>query len=130
MAAWWDPEVDGPCQMQMDERGSIQDLVTQLLQLRSGRGHPAIEFVRDDGSVLSMATDGSRAFLVWINGLHEPFQSVGSDQDGPTLVFDYFGSWSEAPACDLVPLADALDSVRAFLASGIPDTPAVQFRPS
>jgi hypothetical protein len=65
----------------------------------SGRGYPTWELARDDGSSLALSTDGTRAFLVWTNSLGESFHSAGHDPtDGEPMVFDYFGSWSEAPA--------------------------------
>lgn len=130
MVAWWDPVTDAPIKRELDDVSSAAELVTKALRLESGRGHPAIEFIREDGSALSIATDGLRAFLVWTNSLGESFQSVGLDEDGPNLVVDYFGSWSEALPSDLVPLADGLDSVQAFLHTGAPDTPTVLFSPS
>lgn len=88
-----------------------------------------MEFVRDDGSSLSFATDGTRAFLVWTDSLGETFHCVGREPPDQPLVFDYFGSWSEAPAHTLVALQPALDSVRAFLRDGIPDTELVIYAP-
>jgi hypothetical protein len=84
--------------------------------------------VRPDGSSLSLSTDGTNALLVFVNSLEESFHSVGDgDEDAPAMVFDYFGSWSEAPAASLVPLAAALECVQAYAATGSPDTPRVLF---
>lgn len=64
-AAYFDPDHDvtvdaGP----IDERRAA-DLIGKVISLSSGRGHPAVEFARDNGTTLSIATDGERAFLVW-----------------------------------------------------------------
>jgi len=60
--------------------------------------------------------------------LGETFHNVGSS-GGPLLIFDYFGSWSEANGDCLVPLNDALDSVAQFLRTGKPDTATVVYLP-
>jgi hypothetical protein len=44
-----------------------------------------------------------------------------------TLVYDYFGSWSEAPAQWTVSLPDALAAARRFLEVGIPESEALLF---
>lgn len=53
----------------------------------------------------------------------------GAEVGGGLLVFDYFGSWSEAPDDLLVPLADAVGCVTQYLAHGVPDTATVIFSP-
>jgi hypothetical protein len=45
------------------------------------------------------------------------------------LVYDYFGSWSEAPDGQLVSLPDAIDCATQFLRDGVPDTAYVIFSP-
>jgi hypothetical protein len=69
----------------------------------------ALELTHPDGSALTLATDGTRCALVWVNGLGESFHSTGGPP-GPPLVYDYFGSWSEAPPQWAVPVADALSA--------------------
>jgi hypothetical protein len=129
-AVWYDPDWERPAEEQLDpRRPAVSDAIAKVISVRSSRGHPAVEFVRDDGASLSVATDGTRAFLVWTNTLGETFHSVGPDQPGPVLVFDYFGSWSEAPANQLVTLQDALGSAESFVRDGIPDTQSVIFAP-
>jgi hypothetical protein len=64
-----------------------------------------------------------------MNTMHESFQSVGTSEESEDLVFDYFGSYSEAPANGLVLLADAIESVQTFLRTGAPDTPSLVFTP-
>jgi hypothetical protein len=78
--------------------------------------------------VLSIGTDGQRACLVWTNSLGDSLHSVGG-AGGGVLVYDYFGSWSEAPAGHHVSLADAIDCGTQFLRHGVPDTAAVIFSP-
>src|SRR5215813_14394684 len=94
-ASWFDPETEQCMQRIVHAPDSVTDVVKDVLGLRSSRGHPAVEFTGDEGSSLSVATDGRRAFLVWTDTLGETFHSVGSS-GGPLLIFDYFGSarWS------------------------------------
>jgi hypothetical protein len=44
-------------------------------------------------------------------------------------VYDYNGSWSEAPADWAVPVAEALGCARNFIQHGTPDTESVPFEP-
>jgi hypothetical protein len=109
---------------------NLQNLLNTILSLHSGRGYPALELTREDISSLSLSTDGKRAYLVWINSLRESFHSVGNcPNDGEPLVFDYFGSWSEAPGGDLVTFDDAILCARKFFATGTADTERVLFEP-
>jgi hypothetical protein len=125
-ASYFDHERDETVHaVRIDER-DVAALVSTVTSLSSGRGHPAIELVRDDGSALSIGTDGQRAFLVWTDSLGGSFHSVGSTGEG-VLVYDYFGSWSEAPADQLVSLADAIDCGTQFLRHGVPDPACVIF---
>jgi hypothetical protein len=126
-AAWYDPDGDRIVERSVDV-AAVESIVEHVLQLSSGRGYPAVELVREDSSSLSIATDGQRAFLVWINTLGDSHHSTGNVGRLP-LAFDHFGSWSEAPAEHLVTLVAGMDSARQFLQSGIPDTPQVIFSP-
>src|SRR5262249_51360519 len=125
-ASYFDPERDETVHAVRINERDVVALVSTVTSLSSGRGHPAIELVRDDGSALSIGTDGQRAFLVWTDSLGDSFHSVGSAGEG-VLVYDYFGSWSEAPVDQLVSLADAIDCGTQFLRHGVPDTACVIF---
>jgi hypothetical protein len=127
-AAYFDPDRDETVHTDRIEVEDIAGLMNAVTSLSSGRGHPAIDLVRDDGTTLSIGTDGRRAFLVFTNSLGDSYHSLGR-MGGGVLVFDYFGSWSEAPDDQLVPLADALDCAIQFLRHGVPDTASVIFGP-
>lgn len=64
--------------------------------------------------------------MVWTDTLGDSYHSVGGGYE-EDLVFDYFGSWSEAPGEYLVALSDAVGAVQAFLDSGSPVTDSVLF---
>lgn len=127
---WWDPATARSVAQTLDDPVPVDELVGMTLGIEHGGVHPALTFIRNDGSSLSIASDGSRAFLVWINGLEEAFQSVGVADSGPDFAFSYGGEWSEAKPRDLVPLASGIASVRAFLATGAPDTAGVLYTPT
>jgi Immunity protein Imm1 len=129
MAAYFNPHDEEVVECELNGGAALQTLIEDVLRLSSGRGHPALELRREDGSSLSIGTDGSRACLVWTNALGDSFHSLGIGESGPVVVYDYFGSWSEAPASVLVPLAAAVDSARQFLRNGVPDTASVIFSP-
>jgi hypothetical protein len=127
-ARYFDPDDERTVEVSLSSTSSIDHLVQSILGKRSGRGHPALEFYRGDGSSLCLATDGRHAYVNWTNTLGESFQSVGGEAQS-TLVFDYFGSWSEAYPHSLVPLEDAEQSAKAYIEIGAPDTDRVLFEP-
>lgn len=108
----------------------IQDLLNAILALPPKRGCPALDLMREDGTSLSIATDGERALLVHVNSLEESFHSVGNlGDEGSRLVYDYFGSLSEVPQQYLVQLEDAVQSARTFCRTGTAETDRVLFEP-
>ncbi len=125
---YWDPADDSIVTGQLASEQDLPCLLDTVSNLTGTRGHPAVELIRPDGSSLSIATDGPRCFLVWIDSLEASFHSVGG-AEGPVLFFDYFGSWSEAPAEFTVAMAEALECARRFVRSGAPDSESVLFEP-
>jgi hypothetical protein len=103
----------------------VSRLIDDALSFQSQRGHPAFELCRDDGSTLSFSTDGERVCLNWTNSLGDSRHGDGATEP---LVFDYFGSWSEASAEWLIPMESARKCVQEFMAHGIPETPQVLFQ--
>jgi hypothetical protein len=124
---YFDPVNEASVQGHLDAH-SIDELMSAILELSSERGHPALELVRDDGSTLSVGTNGQLAALVWVNSLGDSFHSRGGSA-GDVLVYDYFGSWTEAPGSSQVALPDAVECVREFVRCGAPDTDCVLFVP-
>jgi hypothetical protein len=127
-AAYYDPDKDEVVEAGDCTTDGVALLLSVILGLSSQRGHPTLALQRDDASSLSLSTDGSRVCLVYMNSLGESFHSTGGMGVEP-LVFDYFGSWSEAPASCLVSVENALECARAFALSGTADTARVLFDP-
>jgi hypothetical protein len=128
---FFDPGSDGVVSRPVEDADDVDDLIAVVLARSSARGRPALELTRVDGSCLSVATDGSRALLVLTDAEGRSFDSVGTlAPGGPILVFDYLGSWSEAPPETLIPLSDAIASAHQFVLTGNPRTETVQFTES
>jgi hypothetical protein len=127
-ARYFDPTTDAAVTVEAVTADTVDTLVQTILAKRSDRGHPAIEVARNGGASMSLGTDGNRACLVWVNGLGESFHSVG-EGDGQPLVYDYFGSWTEAPDDWTVPLAEAVRCIQTFTATGTAATESVLFAP-
>lgn len=106
----------------------VPALIEAVLAFSSGRGHPAAELTREDGSALSLGTDGELATLVWLDSLGDTHYSMGEGR-GTHLVYDYFGSWSEASSDRLVPLEHAVEAMQQFAQYGSPVTERVIFQP-
>jgi hypothetical protein len=126
--AFFDPGSDAMVSRTVENADDVDVLIATVLARSSARGRPSLELTRVDGSCLSLATDGSRALLVFADAEGRSFDSVGTlGPEGPMLVFDYMASWSEAPPDTLVPLSDAIAPARQFVLTGNPQTDRVQF---
>jgi hypothetical protein len=101
--------------------GSANDVnkaVRAILGVRTSIGHPTLEVQHGDGSSLSLSTDGQRALLVRFDADGTSYSSVGAEPDGPVLVFDYRGSWSEAGSKNTVDLGVAVEALTQFVERG------------
>lgn len=127
-ATYYDAARNVTIETELESPHEVERLVTEVRQHQSLRGTPTIEISRSDSSSLAFSFDDERAFLVWTDSLGETSHSVGGSFERD-LVFDYFGSWSEAPGEHLVPYSDALAAVLEFLRTGIPVTESVLFSP-
>ena len=127
-ACYFDPRSGEAVEVSTDSLESIIKLIHEMGSINSDRGHPTVELLRDDGSSLAVSTDEGRAFLVWIDPLGDSHHSVG-EADNTSMVFDYFGSWSEAPPDQLVPIDKVTGCVAAFMSGGSPATDSVLFTP-
>lgn len=125
---YWNPADDSAVTGQLVSEADLPGLLGTVLELSGGRGHPALELVRQDGSALIIATDGPRCALVWVNALKESLHRVGGGP-GPVLVYDYFGSWSEVPAEFTIVTREALECARRFVRIGISNSDSVLFEP-
>jgi hypothetical protein len=125
-ALYFDPDADAVVSQPVDTLRELDALVERITLVRSGRGCPSLELQRRDGSTLALGTDGSRACLMWVDSLGDSFHSIGGPPGSP-LVYDYMGSWTEAPSEWTVPLLDAQAVLHAFLRDGAPSNEPVVF---
>jgi hypothetical protein len=129
-AAYYDPTANAIVRLEDCSPNDIRTLIDKILSLRSESGHPTLQFSHGDGSGMLLSTDGKQALVVWVNALHESFHSVGGEADvEKTMIFDTFGTWSEAPGNWLVPLGDAIECAMAFARTGKVGTERVIFEP-
>jgi len=128
-ASYYNPFKDNVVEIEECSDDGIQGLFDVILAMESQRGHPTLELMHGNGVSLSLSTDGERAYLVWVNSLGESFHSVSDGRYIGPLIFDYFGSWSEAPQQYLVGIDDAMQCARTFCLTGTADTDRVLFEP-
>src|SRR3954453_20810786 len=114
-------------QLQGASGEGVQEAVHCALAVRTTIGHPTLEVQRDDGLSLSLSTDGARAFLVLVGPDGTSRSSVGAAADGPVMVFDYRGSWSEAASRQTVALGIAVEALVQFVERGHVEPDVVQF---
>ena len=128
LTRFFEPTEDADREGRIGPDWRVVDLVREVLGRSSGRGHPAAELVRADGSSLSLGTDGEWAVLTWVDSLGNSLHSVGPGV-GPDLVYGYFGSWTEVPSDFQVPLSHAIEAMEQFVQRGMPVTERVIFQP-
>jgi hypothetical protein len=127
-ASYFDPLNAVSVETDVESAEDLKSLLDQISALTTSRGRPTLELLRDDGSSLALSSDGRLGFLVFTNSLGESFHSSGG-KPGRRLIFDYFGSWSEAPSEALIAFSEAFRSAVEFLREGTPETEAVLFEP-
>jgi len=127
-ASFFEPAMETIVERAIGTDAEVTELVQTILALSSDRGHPAADLVREDGSAVTIGTDGEWATLVWIDSLGASHHSVGSGAT-KTLVYDYFGSWSEVAADFQASLGAAVAAVQQFVQQGSPVTDQVLFVP-
>lgn len=113
------------------EVSSVQDLaglIEAVREFQGGRGVPALELSDEKASTLTLGIAGQRAIVLWADPLDATFHSV-SDFEGNSLIFDYFGSYTEVPAGFSVPIGAALRCAEYFLNLGTPINGEVTLEP-
>jgi Immunity protein Imm1 len=125
-ASYFDPASHAVVSAEMTGASELNQLLDRVVGIASARGVPAVELQRDDGSALTMGTDGTRACLVWIDSLGHSFHSVGG-APGAALVYDFMGSQTEVPSEWTVPPVDARAALQTFLTDGSPSDGQILF---
>ena len=108
---------------------AVAQAVRAVLGARTSIGYPTLEVRREDGSSLSLSTDGRRALLVHVDADGRSYSSVGEAPDGEVFVFDYRGSWSEASGANTVGLTVAVRALAQFVEGGVVAPDLVAFEP-
>jgi Immunity protein Imm1 len=75
---------------------------------------------RPDGAALSIGLGRDHSVLNYMSSPYPPYftsHDEEADTDG-TVVFFYYGHWSEFPADAAVPMADAREAARRFFETG------------
>jgi len=131
LARYFDPEADATRERPIADVGEVEALLVDLAGMGSGsgRGMPALELARDDGSALAIGPTPYGDVLMWTDPLEHNFHSIGDRSSEGTVVFDYFGSYTEVPMDSVVPREVTLRAAYAYLVVGSPDTGELLFEP-
>ena len=69
------------------------------------------------------------AILGWTDALGHSFHSIGDRELDGVVVFDYMGSYSEAPRECVVPLDEAINAACDYLEGGNPANVGILLEP-
>ena len=107
---------DAPVETDVGSTEALNEVLAAVWSHGSDRGVPAIEMVSEEGSTLVVGQTLLGAVLLWIDSCGNSFHSVGPAGSGEgTVVFDYFGSYTEVPTECVVPLDLGRAAAFAFL---------------
>jgi hypothetical protein len=123
---YFDPSQQQTIDGDVRGRTEVAELISMISTVSSGSGSPAVELSRHDGSTLVIAPSDERAVLLWTEPGGVTSHTVGDDQ-GESLVFDYFGAYTEMPARFSIPLSAAVGAAGDYLELGSPASGAVRF---
>lgn len=130
LARYLPPNSESPIELEVGSSEAVDEILNAAASHKSDRGVPAIELTRAEGSTLVVAQTPLGAVLLWSDSLGESFHSLGSGSAlEHTVVFDYFGSYTEVPAEFLVPLERGRAAAHAFFAGENPATIGVVLEP-
>jgi hypothetical protein len=93
--SWFHPRTERKIESEAVSANDLLRVVDEAWQVTAGCGLPSVVAVRNDDTVLAVSGDGERAFITWVDSLGDSYHSVGGSFT-EILVFDHFGSWSEA----------------------------------
>lgn len=124
------PTSDTPIELEVGSGDALDQVLSGAASHESDRGVPAVELVRSDGSTLVVGQTRLGIVLLMIDSLGESMHSVGSgDAADDTVVFDYFGSYTEVPAEFVVPVDLGRAAALAFLNGEDPATAGLTLEP-
>ena len=130
LARYLPPTSESPTVLEVGSTEALEEVLRDARSQRSDRGLPAVELARAEGSTLVVAQTASGAVLLWFDSMGESFHSVGSRGSAEqTVVFDYFGSYTEVPAEFVIPLEVGRAAALAFLAGEHPATVGLSLEP-
>lgn len=119
-----------PIEQEVGSGDVLDEVLRGAASSESSRGVPAVELVCGDGSTLVVGQTRLGMVLFMIDSLGETMHSVGSgDLVGDTVVFDYFGSYTEVPAEFVVPVDLGRGAALAFLHGGDPAASGLTLEP-
>lgn len=129
LARYYDPATETVREQQVEAAVDVDSVIKQLARTTSDRGSPALELSRGDGSALVVAPTPIGSVLLWTDSLGTSFHSVGESTGDGTVIFDYFGSYTEVPEIFVIPTSTATAAATAYVQSGSPTSASLSMEP-
>ncbi|WP_074946411.1 Imm1 family immunity protein [Jiangella alba] len=129
LARYLPPNTDTPRESSISSEQDLDRLLAEAADLRTERGIPTLELIAPNGATLVIAQAGNGVVIMWIDALGESMHSVGSTDTQGTVVFDYYGSYTEVPAEFVVPPELGKAAALEVAAKGQPFVPGLTMAP-
>lgn len=120
---------DKPLEFNVSSGEELDHVLDQAADRASDRGIPVVELTGDSGSTLVICQTPDGTVLMLVDPLGESMHSVGEELGEDTVIFDYFGSYTEVPSAFAVPTGLARAAARAFLRADDPTSVGVSLEP-
>lgn len=124
------PTSNTPIEFEVRSGDALDEFLDGAASQEGERGVPAIELVRGDGSTLVIGQTRLGTVLLLNDTLGESVHSVGSGNlVDETVVFDYFGTYTEVPVGFVVPTDQGRAAALAFLGGQHPASVGLMLEP-
>jgi hypothetical protein len=130
LARYLPPTSDTPTEFEVGSGDALDEVLSGAASYESDRGVPAVELISTDGSTLVIGQTRLGTVLLMIDSLGESVHSVGpGNMADDTVVFDYFGSYTEVPVEFVIPADEGRAAALAFLGGQHPASTGLTMEP-
>jgi hypothetical protein len=116
----WTIECDAGDTRTVQSSEELEKVLNEIDMVHRANRPVMVNVVSQSGEVLTIGLGADQSVLSYMPANGEPpyLSSVGNDQSGGTIVFSYFGDWTEIPRTSLIATPIARQVLRHFVNTG------------